>query len=182
MKKEKDSFERVYFDSFAAIDFESANNYPTSVCSVGIVVVEQGVITAKYYSLIQPKPNFYCYWNTKVHGLTKDDTECAPIFPDVWEKIAPLIDGLPLVAHNKQFDEMCLKNVFHAYKMNYPDYKFYCTYRWAQKLIKDLQNYQLQTVAAYCGYDMTHHHNALDDAIACAYIAIKLFGTQNSNE
>lgn len=173
---------RPFFRSFAAIDFETANNNPTSVCSVGVAVVNEGVITARFYSLIQPEPNYYCFWNTKVHGLTKDDTECAPVFPEVWKKIEPLIEGLPLVAHNKQFDEMCLKKVFRVYRMDYPDYRFYCTYRWSQKLLKDMENYQLQTVAACCGYDMSHHHHAMDDAIACAYIAMKLFGTAETEE
>lgn len=35
-------------------------------------------------------------------------------------------------------------------------------------------NQQLQTVAAYCGYDLTMHHNALADAEACAWIAREL--------
>ena len=35
-------------------------------------------------------------------------------------------------------------------------------------------NLQLQTVAAYCGYDLTQHHNALADAEACAWIAREL--------
>ena len=34
--------------------------------------------------------------------------------------------------------------------------------------------HQLQTVAAYCGYDLTQHHNALADAEACAWIAREL--------
>lgn len=32
-----------------------------------------------------------------------------------------------------------------------------------------LPNHQLQTVAAYCGYDLSHHH-ALAEAEACAWI------------
>lgn len=35
----------------------------------------------------------------QVHGLGPEDTEDAPVFPFVWEKIAPLVVGLPLVAH-----------------------------------------------------------------------------------
>jgi len=37
-------------NSFAAIDFETANQHATSVCSVGIVVVREGEITEKFYS------------------------------------------------------------------------------------------------------------------------------------
>ena len=103
-------------NSFAAIDFETANQFPTSVCSVGVVVVRDGVVVEKYYSLIKPEPEFYTYWNTRVHGLTMNDTLNAPIFPQVWKQIIPFIEGLPLIAHNKSFDEKCLKEVFRMYK------------------------------------------------------------------
>ena len=44
---------------FAAIDFETANNERTSVCSVGVVIVRDGEIVDTFYSLIQPEPNYY---------------------------------------------------------------------------------------------------------------------------
>ena len=63
---------------FVAIDFETANSERSSVCSIGIVIVRDGVITDSFYSTIQPEPNYYSYWCTKVHGLTKSDTEESP--------------------------------------------------------------------------------------------------------
>ena len=114
---------------FAAIDFETANQQRTSVCSVGIVIVRDGEIADSYYSLIKPEPEYYSYWNTRVHGLTQEDTMNADVFPKVWAEIAPKIEGLPLVAHNAPFDEGCLKAVFQMYQMEYPDYEFHCTCR-----------------------------------------------------
>lgn len=161
---------------FAAIDFETANGSRTSVCSVGVVIVENGEITDSYYHLIRPIPNFYTMWTTAVHGLVYADTADAPTFPEVWAEIAPKIRYLPLVAHNKAFDENCLKAVFCAYGMEYPDYPFYCTLIGARRTFRrgTLPNYQLQTVAKACGYDLTQHHNALADAEACAAIALKI--------
>lgn len=46
---------------FAAIDFETANNERSSVCSVGIVIVRDGEIVDKFYSLIKPVSLFFCY-------------------------------------------------------------------------------------------------------------------------
>ena len=109
---------------FAAIDFETANNARSSVCSVGVVIVRDGEIVDKFYSLIRPEPEYYNYWCSRVHGLCADDTDNAPIFPEVWAQIEPKIAGLPLVAHNKSFDESCLKAVFRVYQMDYPDYPF----------------------------------------------------------
>lgn len=156
---------------FAAIDFETANSERSSVCSVGVVIVRNNEIVDSFYSLINPEPNYYNYWCTKVHGLTSRDTDDAPVFPEVWKQIAPLVEGLPLVAHNSPFDESCLKAVFRVYQMDYPDYKFYDTLSMARRTMKGLENHQLHTVAAVCGYQLDNHHHALADAEACAWIA-----------
>ena len=131
---------------FAAIDFETANEQRCSVCSVGVVVVRG-----------------------------PEDTEDAPVFPYVWEQIAPLVEGLPLVAHNACFDEGCLKEVFRVYRMDYPDYQFFDTLAASRRHFGgSLPNHKLDTVAAACGFDMTRHHHALADAEACAHIALKI--------
>ena len=79
--------------------------------------------------------------------------------------------SLPLVAHNKPFDEGCLKAVFRVYQMDYPDYEFYDTLCVSRQVLPDLENHQFQTVAATCGYELEDHHHALADAKACAWIA-----------
>jgi DNA polymerase-3 subunit epsilon len=162
-------------NDFAAIDFETANEQPCSVCSVGVVVVRGGEIVDSFYSLIKPEPDYFQWFCQRVHGLGPCDTENAPVFPFVWEKIAPRIEGLPLVAHNARFDEGCLKAVFRVYQMDYPDYVFHDTLAASRRRFGcALPNHQLQTVAAACGYDLKHHHHALADAEACAHIAIKI--------
>ena len=156
---------------FAAIDFETANQCRSSVCSVGVVIVHDGMIVDRFYSLIQPTPNYYTHWTTEIHGLTHNDTDNAPIFPEVWKQINPLIKGLPLVAHNSPFDEGCLRSVFKTYEMEYPEYPFYCTLKASRKLQPELPNHRLDTVAETCNFNLTNHHNAIADAEACAWIA-----------
>lgn len=160
-------------NDFVAIDFETANGRRSSVCSIGIVVVRNGTIVDKFYSLIQPSPNYYTQWTTQIHGLTRHDTDGQPKFPEVWAQIEKRIKGLPLVAHNRPFDESCLKAVFAEYDMEYPDYDFYCTLAASRRRLK-LPCYQLHVVAAECGYDLENHHHALADAEACAAIALKI--------
>ena len=72
---------------FIAIDFETANQQPSSVCSVGVVMVRDGQIADSFYSLIQPEPNYYNYWCQRVHGLSESDTEDAPVFSKVWQQL-----------------------------------------------------------------------------------------------
>ena len=45
--------------NFVAIDFETANYEPTSICSVGLVVVRGGEITQRMHRLVCPEPNYY---------------------------------------------------------------------------------------------------------------------------
>jgi len=134
---------------FAAIDFETANFERCSVCSVGVVIVRGGEIVDSFYSLIQPEPN-YC---------------------EVWKQIEPMIEGLPLVAHNASFDKSCLKASFYTYQMDYPDYEFLDTLKAARRKLPHLPDHQLHTVSSACGYGLTDHHHALADAEACAWIA-----------
>ena len=160
---------------FAAIDFETANEQPSSVCSVGVVVVREGKIVDTFYSLIHPEPEYYQWFCQRVHGLCEEDTDGAPVFPKVWAQIAPMVEGLPLVAHNACFDEGCLKAAFRVYQMDYPDYEFRDTLAPSRRHFgRSLPDHQLQTVAAACGFDLRNHHHALADAEACAHIAMKI--------
>ena len=166
---------KIHMTDFAAIDFETANEYRSSVCSVGVVIVRNGEIVDTFYSLIHPEPEYYNWRCQQVHGLSEADTDDAPVFPDVWAQIAPMIEGLPLVAHNSPFDESCLRGAFEVYQMDYPEYEFYDTCAASRRYFGHcLENHQLQTVSAACGYDLTRHHHALADAEACAYIAMKI--------
>ena len=170
--------------SFIAIDFETANGDPSSVCSVGVIIVREGEVVDSFYSLIHPYPDYYAWFCQQVHGLGPDDTEDAPLFPDVWDQIEDHVlaafetdcfPGIPFVAHNARFDEGCLKAVFTAYGLHYPGYCFLDTLAASRRHFgRMLPNHQLQTVAAACGYDLREHHHALADAEACAAIALKL--------
>ena len=175
---------------FIAIDFETANECPSSVCSIGAVLVRDGEIVKTFYSLIKPEPDYYKWFCQQVHGLVHEDTDCAEVFPYVWERmIAELPDGIhiqsedtsddpdavPFVAHNAGFDSRCLREVFRCYRMDYPEFVFHDTLAASRSHFSgSLENHQLQTVAAACGYDLTNHHHALADAEACAWIARKI--------
>ena len=100
---------------FVAIDFETANECASSVCSIGAVLVRNGKIVKTFYSLIKPEPDYYKWFCQQVHGLGHEDTDDAEVFPFVWDRLKnELLDGLeilsedtaenpdalPLVAHN----------------------------------------------------------------------------------
>ena len=96
-------------ERFAAIDFETANGKRSSICSIGIAILEDDWVVDSIYTLVRPTPNFYTRWTTAIHGLSVEDTNDALCFEEAWESIAPKLKDLPLVAHNSPFDEGCLK-------------------------------------------------------------------------
>lgn len=161
--------------SFIALDFETANQHRSSVCSIGLVFVENSKIVDTYYELIKPVPNFYSYWNTQVHGLVADDTQHAAEFPKIWQDLSIRLKNLPLVAHNSVFDEGCLKAVLETYQLPLHQNPFFCTYRKSKALFPHLPNHRLPTVSKYLGFNLENHHNALADAEACAHIAMRVF-------
>ena len=164
---------------FAAIDFETANGRPSSICSVGLVVVRGGEIVERLHRLIRPTPNYYYrFFTEQIHSICAEDTDDAPLFPEVWNaEVAPLIGRLPLVAHNAAFDERALRAAYEAYEMDYPaEYRFYCTLRAARRLFPkaEIGNHRLPTVCAWLGIPFEDHHQALADAEGCARIAMRI--------
>lgn len=147
-------------NSFTAIDFETAQGYRWSICQVGIVRVENGVIKDQLSVLVQPPDNYYWSNLIAIHGITPNLTWKAQTFDRVWEQIAPFIINQNVVAHNGfSFDFQCLKQALEYYEKPVPGYKGHCTY----KIYRD-------NLASLCRkYNIPlNHHDALSDARACA--------------
>jgi DNA polymerase-3 subunit epsilon len=149
----------INIKSFTALDFETANHKPYSICQVGLVRVENGIITEEIDILIKPPDNYYHYIFPGIHGITPQMTEDAPAFNKIWNQIKPFIHKQHVVAHNISFDKNCLKHVLSYYELKQPVYKEYCTYRiFGEGLESCCKTYKIKLV----------HHNALSDAKACA--------------
>jgi len=164
----------LHLKSYTAYDVETANECPSSICSMGFVFVRDGKVVDKHYSLVHPEPDYYKWFCQQVHGLSEEDTDGAPNFRKAWNKVRGRIGNkYPLVAHNAGFDEGCTRAAFQVYQMDYPDYQFLDTLKSSRRCFRSLPNHKLDTVAAACGYDLVNHHHALADAEACAVIASK---------
>ena len=164
--------------NFTAIDFETANYRPTSICSVGLVRVRQGQIVERIHRLVRPTPNYYVRrFTEEIHGIGFEDTCDQPAIPQVWAELARCLEGFPLVAHNKAFDERVLRETLQAYGLPWPDYPFLCTLQASRRLFPKSQigDHRLPTVCRYLGIEFSHHHDALADAEGCAQIALRIF-------
>lgn len=164
-------------NNFVAIDVETANREPSSICAIGAVKVVDGAIADRFYSLVKPEPEYYVrYFTEQVHGISPEMTEDAPTFDVVWRRLHRFLARLPLVAHNKAFDERCIQAAFRVYGMDYPDYPFFCTLMKARRTIPRTMcsSYSLPVLCDFFGIPFYNHHNALADAEACAKIALTI--------
>lgn len=158
--------------NFVAIDFETANRYRSSACSLAAVTVENGKIVKTAYSLIRPPELKFDYWNTRIHGIRAEDVADKPTFADLWEQIRPHLEEKTVIAHNAPFDISVLRNVLKAYDLPSPRFHHACTVEMARRVWPDRPSYKLSALADYFGISFEHHH-ALHDAKVCAFLAIK---------
>ncbi len=158
--------------NFVAMDFETANAKRASACSLALAVVRNNQVTHEFYSLINPETNFD-WRNIKIHGIHSKDVELAPTFPEIWQHIKPLfeVDKL-VVAHNASFDNSVLKRTLERYSIKPPHYLTIDTLRTSKQFYPQLQNHKLNTLCDILNITLEHHHNALDDSVACANILL----------
>ncbi|USS86937.1 3'-5' exonuclease [Fructilactobacillus cliffordii] len=158
--------------NFVAIDFETATHQRASACSVALTVVRNDQVVDEFYSLINPETSFN-WRNIQVHGIHQRDVQTAPTFPAIWEIIKPFFKPHRLViAHNNRFDNSVLKKSLERYELPVPHYQTLDTVKTAKKFYPEFPNHKLNTVSERLGITLEHHHNALDDSLACANILL----------
>ena len=159
---------------YVAIDFETANTYAGSACSVGLVRFIDGKEDGSLYSLIHPaKMYFIPEWTEQIHHISYDDVRNKPQFPEIWDTlVVPFLEqvpGLPLVAHNAGFDMNVIRSCMDYYGMPVPQLCYFDSLKVAQRTWPELDCHRL----TYLGekfliqYDA---HNALDDSRTCGKI------------
>ena len=160
-------------ERYAAIDFETMDTIRSSVCSVAIVIIENGKIVDRFYSLVKPNSAYENPYCVKVHGLKYNECKKYPTFPEIWKKIDKKIKGCKLIAHNAPFERSCINACNEEFGTN-NKYEYIDTLKLSRTYLNELSNHKLNTVCNELGVKLEHHHNALDDAEACANIFIIL--------
>lgn len=93
-----------------------------------------------------------------------------PSFSELWPELLSNISG-PLVAHNASFDISVIRRSLDEAGIAYPDLDYYCTRVIAKQTWPGQPTYALDHIAQMLGITF-QHHNAADDARACALIAV----------
>lgn len=161
--------------NFSALDFETANPSRSSACAVGLAKVRDGKVVDTFSTLVKPHVDVseFGYFNMQVHKIRPEMVRSSPSWDAIHQDVLDFIGADTLIAHNAPFDRSVLAGVCGLYGIDNPENRYGCTQRLAEKML-DIDNYKLPTVARYFGIELLNHHEALDDAIAAAHIAVAL--------
>lgn len=157
--------------NFTAIDFETANGARSSACSVGLVIVRNGEVVDRFYTLIKPPTDEFNPFNVRRHRIRPEMVAAAPRFVDVYPSLVEHIRG-PVIAHNASFDISVLRACLDEYGIASPTLDYYCSLRLSESQWPDASSHQLKALTKQLGIPLANHHNAQEDANACAQLVL----------
>ena len=166
---------------FTAIDFETANGFRGSPCSVGLSKVRDGRIVEEASWLMRPPEGFdnFDRRNVQIHGITAAMVAGKPRFGEIFADLAAFIGSDVLVAHNAAFDMGVIRSALEVSELSGPAYDYACTVILSRRSYS-LVSYSLPFVAEAAGVPLHNHHDAVADARACAGIMIDIAGRNSA--
>lgn len=155
---------RLFEDDFVVVDTE------TTGLGRGDEVIELGVVAADGRTLLQtlvyPRSGAVPSGATHIHGLTLDDLEGAPTWPQVLPELRELLAGRRVLAWNAPFDERMLQQSSRLWRVGHGLPAFECAMR-AYALARGIASgrSKLARAAAEQGLlDGPQRHRSADDA------------------
>ncbi|WP_336250306.1 exonuclease domain-containing protein [Stomatohabitans albus] len=161
---------------FCAIDFETASWDRASAIQVGIVRVRDRQVVDQFATLLRPLPGFDEFSDAaiEIHHITPEMVAHAPYWRDCYSAVRTFIDEDRLVSYNARFDGQVFASTSLISGIDDASVEMGCALTWAQRTLTGLSNHRLATVAAHFGIELTNHHDATADAVACAQVVIHL--------
>lgn len=160
---------------FVALDFEKANRYSHSICSVGLAVFEDSQIIEEKHILVQPPKNKFEL--SHIHNIHPEDTKEAPLFGEIWKDIESYFTDLPLVAHNAlSVESAYITKALNFYNLEVPEMNFVCTMNLAKRFFSYVPNYSLAHICKILNIEFNEsmHHDALYDAKKAGEVLIRM--------
>jgi DNA polymerase III, epsilon subunit and related 3''-5'' exonucleases len=157
---------------FIAIDVETANYNIHSICQVGLVEYTSGTITPVWESLVNPSEPFNRF-NIDIHGISPEMVTDSPAFPDIYSTLHDYLAGNIVVSHTK-FDKGAVNSASRYYNLPeigciWLDSTLIAKRAWPQF---SRGGFGLANLCQLLAFDFKHH-DALEDAKACANIVAR---------
>ena len=163
---------------FVAIDFETANPKRVSACALGYTLVRNfEIIESKGY-LMKPVGG-HASFQSKIHGIKEEDTFDKSAFGELFAEIKDIFN-YPLVAHSL-FDKQVLNALSDHFTLKL-SFEYTDTCSVAKARVPNLKNYKLKTLVRHFGIPLIKHHDATEDALACAKVFLEIGKGDKEND
>jgi DNA polymerase III epsilon subunit family exonuclease len=179
-----DSYTRRLKDlDFVVVDVEAtgAKTPPNRLIELGAYKIRSGRIVDKFLSLVNPEipiPRFVA----ALTGISNDMVKRAPVFAEVAPRWLDFVSDSVLIAHNAPFDTSFLN---HEISRVYPGHRMVnphlCTVRLSRRVLPELLNHRLDTIASHFSIPIVSRHRAGSDALATAEIFLLLLEKLEEN-
>lgn len=159
---------------FVVFDLETtgAKTPPCRITEIGAYRIRNGKIVESFETLVNPEapiPPFIM----QLTGISDRMVRDAPKFREIAADFLDFIGDSVLVAHNAPFDMRFLNyevgKIYENYRVANPNL---CTVLLSRKLLPEIENHRLHTVAEHYCIFIENRHRATDDAFATAKIFV----------
>ena len=158
------------YKNFVAIDVETTGLADDAeIIEVGLAIVENGAVVHTWQRLVKPQkpiPKDIAIMT----GITNEMVADAPSWIDIEEEFLALIQDKLLLAHNYPFDKGRLEFQLGRSLPNV----WLDSHDMAKLFLPTLSSYKLVAIAGHLHIPDTSHHRALNDAIVCAQVFLRL--------
>jgi DNA polymerase-3 subunit epsilon len=140
---------------------------------VGLVLVGGGELHERWSSLVRTQYPL-SRGIQRFTGITQRMVATAPAPADVLPRVAAMLEGRVLVAHNATFDRRVLRQAFERAGLRWPRPPLVCTMAMARRFAPLVRERKLAPLAGALGIEVDDVHRALPDALTCARILCAL--------
>lgn len=158
--------------NFVAVDVETANSDRSSICQIGLAIVQSGKIAEVWTEFVDPE-DFFDPKNIKIHGIDETTVQGSPKFKDVYGKIAEHFKEV-VVSHTvfdrTAISQACESCGTHLRYGRWLDSAQVARRAWPEKYAQ--RGYKLGNVASDLGISF-RPHDAGEDARVAAEIVLR---------
>lgn len=154
-----------YAQDWALVDVETSGLRAgrDRVLSLAVVTIDRdGRESGRYTTLLDPGVD---PGPVHIHGLTAERLRGAPTFDRVASRVAEMLHGRVMVAHNAPFDYDFLAGEFTRAAVVLPVRRRLCTLALNRRLTPPTTDLQLTTLVEYYGVARHRAHDALGDTL-----------------